>query len=385
LTDNSSSTAEMTASRKQVLLVAHDRGGVNLLVPLLVHWQNSQPGIDATFLSTPMIEYEVAGMSNAAIGASAIGGLASAHAAKSAKSGAEFLGRSVWTYSDASLTAVLESKPWDLVLTGTSLLSGMERAVWELCRAKAIPCAAMCDMWTEYRRRFSADQKLVLPDFLLVLDERMEHEARAELGDAVRTKVVGSSHFAHLIRSSQQARAKRTKLRFISEPIAELFPAAGVHEFEVAETLIGATRNLLAAPQLVLRPHPQDDSEGWRRFAYNHREQNVRIDDEPSWACHLTTKMAIGMSSMMLIELAIAGVPVASFQPPGSDKSYYCLQESEFGISIVEDAKGLAQWLASPPEPRVSPQFLSRHRNAIEQITDLILSSELVSVTEAAR
>jgi len=366
----------MNNDKKRVLLVGHDRGGVNLLVPLLSHWNESDLGIEATFVSTPTIEYEVAGMMN---GTSQL--LAerpvSLRPVKMTGSDASHIGRSAWSYSDRSLVEMLESKRWDLVLTGTSLLSGMERSMWRLCKARNIPCAAICDMWTEYRRRFRDGDRVALPDVLLVIDERMAQEARAELGGAIPVKVVGSPHFDHLMRGAQKAKSQRSAVRFISEPIAELFPGAGVHEFEVAKTLIDTMRRLGQDAPLVLRPHPQDDSEGWRRFAYSYRDANVRIDDEPSWACHFSTQMAIGMSSMMLIELAIAGVPVASFQPPGSDKSYYCLNESEFGIQVIEDVAGLADWLAAPQMPRVTPGFATLHRDSILRVTEFVRDTEL--------
>jgi aminopeptidase-like protein len=359
---------------KRILFVAHDRGGVNLLVPLQSHMRQHEPDIEAAFISTPMIEREVASMEGGASGLK--------HPVPTVKmtgSGEAFMGRSAWTFSEADLDRVLESGPWDLVVTGTSLLSSMERSIWRLCRERAVPCAAICDMWADYRRRFADGAELVVPDLVLVIDERMERELKAELGDGVRTKVVGSPHFARLIRSRRNKGAERRNIRFISEPVAELFPGAGAHEFQIAEMLIEAMERSGEAAPLVLRPHPQDDSEGWRRFAHKHRARNVRLDEEPSWACHLSTKMAIGLSSMMLIELAMAGVPVASFQPVGSDKAYYCLQEEEFGIRVVENGAELAQWLKAPTMPAVSPSFIARHEGAIEHIAGLILSGGLLS------
>ena len=205
----------------------------------------------------------------------------------------------------------------------------------------------------------------------------MQREAQADLGEAIRTKIVGSPHFAQLIRNRRSDVSTSASIRFISEPIAELFPNAGVHEFQVAEMMLEAMSELPRPAQLVLRPHPQDDSEGWRRFSYEYRAKNVRLDDEPSWACHRTTKMALGLSSMMLIEFAIAGIPVASFQPAGCDKSYFCLQEGEFGITILESKGDLKRWLTAPQPPQVSQAFIARHAGAIEEISTAIVAESL--------
>ena len=291
----------MNSDTKRVLLVGHDRGGVNLLVPLLAHWSQPDSGIEATFLSTPTIEYEVAEMMRGS-GQLLAGRPASLRPIKQADQ--PYVGPSTWSFSDRSLIDMLESGGWDLVLTGTSFKSHMERRVWQLCKARGIPCAAICDMWTEYRRRFHDGNSVVLPDVLLVIDDRMKHEARAELGNEIQIEVVGSPHFEHLLRNAHKANSQRSAVRFISEPIAELFPFAGLHEFEVAKTLIDTMRRLGRDEPLLLRPHPQDDSEGWRRFAYSYREYNVRIDDEPSWACHFSTRMAIGRPCVRSIPAA---------------------------------------------------------------------------------
>ena len=48
----------MTTTRR-VLLAAHDRGGVNLLMPLLRHWAEREPRIAAAFIGAPMVAYEL--------------------------------------------------------------------------------------------------------------------------------------------------------------------------------------------------------------------------------------------------------------------------------------------------------------------------------------
>jgi|GEM_PF-2341114 len=365
-------------SEKNILLVGHDRGGVNLLVPLLTHWREMPCGINATFLSTPAIQHEVASMARAAFGATIETPLPAAATAQPMHgSGEMFLGRNAWTFSNDQLGAVLDSKPWDLVLTGTSAISKMEKTAWAMARDRGIPSAVMCDMWTEYRRRLTDEKGNLCLDHLLVLDARMAEEVDAEFGGAVKTTIVGSPHFAHLIGRGRAGETGRENIRFISEPIAALFPSAGIHEFSIAEMMISAMQQSACDAPLILRPHPQDDSEGWRRFAYDFRDCGVRLDDEPSWACALSTRMAIGISSMMLIEFAMAGIPVASIQPPGADESYFCLHESDFGISIVRNVDELAAWLSAPPPPAIDPDFAAQHVRSIDVITQHIKAGTL--------
>src|SRR3990167_1272073 len=148
----------MLNATKRVLLVAHDRGVVNLLAPLLSHWHRNMPQIEAVFLSTPVIQYEMASITDGRYPPSAArrkGHGVSPNLLNGIKAmqidgrGEAFVGRSAWTFTDEDLFRILRGSKWDLVLTGTSMLSNMEKSVWRVCRELSIPCAALCDMWTE--------------------------------------------------------------------------------------------------------------------------------------------------------------------------------------------------------------------------------------------
>lgn len=362
----------MSSRQRRVLLVAHDRGGVNQLVPLLSAWRSPDSGIHAEFLGTPMIEWEVAGMMGERSFPDAAAGIHRKGASPTpAQDDKTIAGIGGSTFSEEHLRRVL-LQPWDLVLTGTSMVSRLETSVWRLCAQLGIPFAAICDMWSEYSRRVTDEQGRVPLSLFLMLDERMENEARAELGVGIRLKTVGSPHFNRLMLSRGEKQKAPTSVRFISEPVAAFFPAVGLHEFAVAEMLIEARDRVAKDATVILRPHPQDDSEAWRRFVYDYRNRNVRLDDEPSWRCYSSTSMGMGMSSMMLIELAIAGVPVASFQPPFADRAFFCLNEEEFGIQIVSNPDGFDNWLQAPRAPRISDAFARRHLGAIDHLTALV-------------
>ena len=349
----------MTPARR-VLLAAHDRGGVNLLMPLLRHWRERDRRIAASFIGAPMVAYELRHMLPSPVDIPATAGM---------RRDMDGFSR----YDDAELSAILASTPWDLVLTGTSVRSDLEQSLWRLARARSMPTAALCDMWTEYARRFRDGAASELPDRILVLDDRMAEEARDALGASVAIDVVGSPHFADLLAAARRGDAGREHVRFISEPAAAIFPKAGVHEFQIAEMIIGVLERQGMASRLLLRPHPQDDAEAWRRFAAAHRTKGVRLDDEPSWSCHRSTAMAVGISSMMLIELAIAGVPVASFHPEGADDAYYCLPEKEFQIARLRSARDVEAWVRAPEPPRVTQEFIALHEPAVARITDVVL------------
>jgi hypothetical protein len=347
----------MTNKKKRVLLVAHDHGGANLLIPLLSHWFEPDSQIEAFFIGAPRVELEIDRLHPAAQ-------LARWFSQRRHSNGS-------WFYVEEGIRETLESGKWDLVLTGTSIMSNLEKVFWKLACQLSIPCAAICDMWTEYRQRFMEDRKMIFQGLLMVLDDRMAVEARAALGPEVKIKVVGSPHFARLLASKQAGLEERTKVRFISEPAASIFPDAAINEFRIAEYIIEALGE--RAKDLIIRPHPLDDSEAWRRFIYAYRSQGIHLDEEPSWACHRSTQMAVGVSSMMLIELALVGVPVASFRIPGSEELYYGLPEKEFNIAVLKSREDLERWLKNPDPPLVSSEFEALHTSAIKNIEDVCL------------
>lgn len=353
----------MKKGKPNILLVAHDRGGVNLLAPLLSYWMEKEGRIEASFLGTPEIEYEVSSfMPSAKL-------ISRRYLVRRQK-------EHCWMFGNSELEAVLEGGKWDFILTGTSIKSDLEKNIWRLARKYSIPTAAICDMWADYKRRFEQDSLTVLPNLLLVLDERMALETKAILGNLIEIKIVGSPHFSHLIRVGKKWSRAARKVRFISEPVAAFFPEARIHEFNIAEIIIDALKEIGRTSDLVLRPHPQDDSEAWRRFAFTFRHLGVTIDSEPSWACYRSTRMAIGLASMMLMEYTMVGVPVASFHLPGSDETYYCLPEKELGITVLRSKSDLKDWLQDPPLPKVNPQFIQFHKSAIDRITELVLNRQ---------
>ena len=97
---------------------------------------------------------------------------------------------------------------------------------------------------------------------------------------------------------------------------------------------------------IVIRPHPVDSQESWRRWIHARRALAVRLDDMPLEAAIPDTARAVGISSMLLTEMRLCGVTVASMQPRNADLSYYCLPFEALGIARIADATELGAWFA---------------------------------------
>ncbi len=345
----------------RILLAAHDSGALNIIKPILRAWHDHSE-IEAWFISTPSVLREV-------------------------KESCKNLRVPAWaqevtepiaadrTDLDALLERHLGSADWDAVICGTSRLCLLERRLLLKSRQRGIPSFAICDMWWAYRERFRDGDDLCLPDTLWVIDERMRIEAQAAMPELVSIEVVGNPFFEeimHIRTVRHTERRAHLPIRFFSEPVAGKFPNARIDEFELAEWLLDTARGEGIGNRIIVRNHPLDSLEQWRRWAWRHRHHAVELDIEPMDVCMLTTGTAIGISSVVLLEMALCGIPAASLQLPDADPTYYCLPFVDFGISRIREPAGLVHWLTSHDDSK-GPKLVDGHHDAINRIAVSVL------------
>src|SRR5262249_23505122 len=114
----------------------------------------------------------------------------------------------------------------------------------------------------------------------------------------------------------------------------------------------------------------------WRRWTFARRSQGVSLETLPMEEAVASTRLAVGISSIMLAELRMWGVAVASLQPATANRAYYCLPFEDLGITRLADERAPAQCPASPV-CRLPIQTPRIHMTAIETATRLLL--ELVA------
>jgi hypothetical protein len=227
-------------------------------------------------------------------------------------------------------------------------------------------------MWWAYSERFFDGVEWTLPDRLWVLDEQMASQALAvEWPSAVAIDLIGSTLFAE-----RQARnvgnATGRSIRFISEPASTKFPDARVDEFAVADVVARAVSALGSLPGLVVRPHPTESIEAWRRWSYSRRDLGITLDQLPLEAAITDTSHAIGLSSMLLAEMAISGVRVASIQLPPAQREYFCLPFVELGITVLDTAEKVPDWVESAAANK-PPRSAIFHGGAIDRATKVLI------------
>lgn len=342
----------------RVLVAGHDMGGINLLVPLLRSWSAS-PDFEVEFLSTPVLRRDVCHQ---------VPNLTLA-------SGASELTEQMCHRShelDQYLSRVVASAPYDVVVCGTSAHALLERRLLVAARQAGVVSVAFCDMWWAYADRFHDGASWTLPDRLWVIDELMG-DAAAQIAwpRPLPIDVVGSPLFGELRDSRSHNADSGHTIRFISEPVSTRFPEVRIDEFALAEKLVTAVRGVGLDLPIVIRPHPVDSQEAWRRWIYARRDSGVALESLPIEAAILDTARAVGISSILLTEMRMCGVPVASLQPIDADLSYYCLPFESLGIARISDAESLAAWLTTPID-NSPPQAAAVHVNAVANATRLV-------------
>lgn len=345
----------------KILVAGHDSGALNVLRPLLRAWIN-RPDLDPWFVSTPSVlrdmQEQVGGLRSPAWSGEITESVAASR-----------------VDLDSVFSHRLKEEHWDAIVCGTSRLCLLEKRLLTVARNSGIRSFAFCDMWWAYRERFRDGDELCPPDTLWVVDPRMQNEAALAIPELSDIEVVGSPFFeetAKLRLRQPQPTEVGQVIRFFSEPTSGKFPAAGIDEFELAELLLDVARNAGITRKIVVRTHPLDAIEHWRRWAWRHRHHDAELDVEPLDECMVSTRLAVGISSIVLVEMAMCGVPTASIQLQNADPNYYCLPFHEFGIQRIASREALLSWLVSDAE-RLQPPLAEHHERAVERITASVL------------
>ena len=195
---------------------------------------------------------------------------------------------------------------WNITMAGA-------RSAWRWSRGERVTVAVI-DTWTNLRKRFTEGGETVEPDAVCVVDEEMREQMD---WCGARLHVTGQPHLQSVVDRLAPRRAGRGAsdpplLVFFSEPLSRDYGAedVGFDEFGVADALLSGIAG--AGPlTLLVQPHPREDREEWRAWlSGRHGVADVSTED-----LLVTCDGALGMTTMVLFEAALLGVPVLSLQP----------------------------------------------------------------------
>ncbi len=315
---------------KKVLLFARDPGGANAVAPLApeLKLRGHEPllyGKDAALKQ--YLAYGQVGLD-----------LAAAAPEMSVESYAIFLHR---------LTP-------DFLITATGSDDFAEKLLWQAAERLGIPCFAILDHWFNYGIRFSpyklVEQDLYeqdkrhpfLPSRILVMDEEVRAAMIGEGFAAERILVSGQPHFDSLRRQAERFDAEEIRryrtglgladsdflIGFISENITEPEKGDDLTKYywgytersvfgEVMDALQEATAATGRRVHVLVKPHPNEMIDAYSDLIVAKAGGFVSAGIDP--AVHpvklcKAVDLVCGMSSMVLVESVILGLPVLSAQ-----------------------------------------------------------------------
>ena len=285
----------------------------------------------------------------------------------------------------------------DVVFTATSFPPEVETMLWKTAKSLGKPSVVLLDFWTHYAERFTDPNNgnLLWPDKIAVIDETAQ---RALIDCKVpdeRIEITGQPFLERRIKDfsnipvSTDKELKGLNIMFISQPLHKL-PGAkkwGYDEFKALDCIVEALNSLAELdglnPDLIIRPHPRENSMGLKahlkgldlKFKWSFDKE---ADPDKTIA---RCRFIFGMSSMLLIEAALADKNVASIQPGLVSEDPFPLSRLGYCKRITGPERlreYIVEGMAEKKKKRtkVLNEFTRINLNSCERIIKLLLSYE---------
>ena len=221
-----------------------------------------------------------------------------------------------------------------LLLTGTSEYADEDARFWQWAKSRGIPSLAFVDSWVSYWQRFTPSGALekkfsLRPDLIAVIDQFMYDRMVGSGCDEKLLIITGNPAFDCLPQYVPREKKDVVDIYgedyvlFIGEPFnkrllgGEEKDVLGYTEAEVLKVAADALQMMEGEKyKLVFRPHPRGGCTGDVQAMID-GHSNIVVDagifnSRDLVAC---AKAVVGMTSMLLYEASLMGVPAISIQP----------------------------------------------------------------------
>lgn len=240
----------------------------------------------------------------------------------------------------------------DRALLSTSVPNDLEHRFLQVLLARNIPVAQLVDHWMNPRVRFDATRadgvaSLLLPDCILTLDDDGRQRLVAEGIPIENVRIIGQPHWEACWRKSldqPMARDERNLALMISQPISKFYGRDwGYDEKDFTRCCLEAWQAAGLDPsRLHLLLHPAEAPDAAMHL--RDRDGNA-ITVVPNADLRLAQySLVLGMSSSMLAQGLLEGVPAVSVQPGAIGPDQCVFSERGF-IPRVLSSEELARYL----------------------------------------
>jgi len=219
----------------------------------------------------------------------------------------------------------------DIVFTATSYPANIEAMLWKTAKILRKPSVALLDFWTHYAERFTnpGNEKVTWPDKIAVID-KTACDGLVSCGAPRRNiEITGQPFLERRMKDFKRRHPiKETGLKglniiFVSQPLHKL-PSAkkwGYDEFDALGCIVEALNSLVELynmrPNLIIRTHPREKDKEIKDYMKSSVLKFKWSFDKESDPDKTISRCSfvLGMSSMLLIEAALANKAVVSVQP----------------------------------------------------------------------
>ncbi len=238
----------------------------------------------------------------------------------------------------------IDLHPYAFVLAGTSISGNLEKTFIRKAREQGIPAFSILDHWCEYEARFreGSGQLNAIPNVIFVPDQI----ARQDLLDrgVQDQQIIVSGHPAFDVARTAAARFTKERrddilrhfkledtpgyLLYVSEPVEADHQGKGLRysEFSILEMVCRTLLRLdeKARLPLVLKLHPRENPSKFEDLLKGYQGLTVSSvkDEIDRFELLLSAKLILGISSLLLLEAAVLGLPVHCIIPGDAGKTF---------------------------------------------------------------
>jgi hypothetical protein len=266
--------------------------------------------------------------------------------------------------------AMWQSRPADVLITGTSHYAPFESLLWGIARKHDCPSLAVMDSWVNLDRRFLLGR----PDYVGAVDHGQIDELKALGFRANRIITTGHPWLSKLLQekgtipetTAVPSGNEDVRLLFVSEPIAKDV-AEGVNAsfgFDEFDAFVMLYRAAVAAAKsglkvgLGIKFHPCEDPQAFlRRLSSLDLPHGLKIHEikggERPHPWILWSDLIAGIGSMLLLEAIVLGKPVISLQPGLRRENTFIAGRRGFSPTLTVPGAGetiLSRLLNNPEE-----------------------------------
>ncbi len=224
----------------------------------------------------------------------------------------------------------LDRRPPDLLVTGTSWQSDMERRVRDSARGKGIRTAAYLDHWVNYRERFGFPGPWLekLPDEIWCPDAESLEVCGRDGFPADRLVLKGNPYLDGIVAGMRDpaAAARPGTVLYVCEPQSEHMEKAhgnpmhlGYDEFTALRHFFSTVSGWARRPgKILVRPHPSERTGKYESFLEEFRPRLiVEISGGSTLAADINgAEMVVGCESMAMVVALKMGKKVFTSIPP---------------------------------------------------------------------